>query len=139
MKTTPTISSLLLGVALLSLGGLSHAQDQGLTRQQVAMDTKTFLAQYRWDDQMSAYVLKSGMALPMGVVSREEVIAMRDHFLSMNRWSEAAGLWEPVNGAPRVMSKLSREQVQMETARFLMTHHYDERTNEWISKMQAGR
>jgi hypothetical protein len=127
---------LVLASVLLSISSLAHAQGAPLTREQVKMDRNTFLSMFRWSEGTSEWVLKSNMAPPKGVASRDEVIAMRDKFLSMNRWDESRSDWVPVGATPRDMSKLSREQVERETVMFLMTHRYDESTDNWVSKMR---
>lgn len=131
--------SLLATVLALALSPAAQAQSSGpATREQVQMDTAAFLKIMRWDEITSMWVLKDGMLPPPGVLSREDVIAMRDKFLTMHMYDEALSTWVPLK-TPRDMSKLTRDQVQMETVRFLMMHRYNEATNQWVSKMAAAR
>jgi hypothetical protein len=135
MKTSHT-ASLFVASLLLSFAGAVHAQGVGLTREMVKMDRDTFLSMFNWNEITSQWVLKSGMAPPQGVKSREEVIAMRDEFLSMNVWNENTSDFEPVKGGkPRNMSSLSREQVQREATMFLMMYRFDENSSKWVSKL----
>ncbi|WP_457423864.1 hypothetical protein [Roseateles sp. P5_E7] len=131
MKNRFSLLPLVLATALSAIALPSTAQ--GLTREQVKMDRDTFLALMRWDELTSMWVLKSGMEPPKGVMSRAEVLAMRDQFLRMNVYDDTVGSWVPLKAA-REMSTLTREQVNMETQRFLMMYRYDESRNEWISR-----
>jgi hypothetical protein len=135
MKRSLRTVSLVLASLLMSVSGLAAAQ--GLTREQVKMDRDAFLKTMRWDELTGQWVLKSGMEPPAGVLSRAEVIAMRDKFLTMHSYNEAEG-WVPLK-APRDMSKLSREQVNMETLRFLMMYRFEELTGQWVSKALPSR
>lgn len=119
---------------MLSASFFAQAQSTGQTRSMVTMDRDTFLSMFRYDEQMSTWVLKSGMELPKGILSRDEVASMRDMFLSMHRWDESKSDFIPVSGGPRNMSSLSRDQVQMETTKFLMMHYFDERQSKWLKK-----
>jgi hypothetical protein len=134
--TTSRTASLFVASLLLSFAGAVHAQGAGLTREMVKMDRDTFLSMFHWNEITSEWVLKSGMAPPQGVKSREEVIAMRDEFLSMNVWNDETTQFDPIKGGkPRAMSSLTREQVQRETTMFLMTHRYDENGSKWVNKV----
>lgn len=135
MKTSHT-ASLFAASLLLSFAGAVHAQGSGLGREMVKMDRDTFLSMFKWNEITSEWVLKSGMAPPQGVKSREEVIAMRDEFLSMNVWNDDTSQFDPIKGGkPRNMSSLTREQVQRETTMFFMTHRYDENSSKWVNKL----
>lgn len=123
-----------LAFAMTSLAVTPVQVHAASTREQVKMDRDTFLATMRWDDSMSAWVLKDGMAMPQGVASRAEILEMRDKFLSMNTWDESSSQWVPVKGGPRDMSKLTREQVRMETEVFLKMYRYDESSSSWVSR-----
>ena len=136
MKRSHKIS-MVLATLLLSITGLTQAQNAPLTREQVKMDRETWLTMFRWNESTSEWVLKDGMAMPKGVASREEVKAMRDQFLSMNTWDESQSRFVPVKGAPRDMSKLTRDQVKMETVMFLKMHRFDESTSQWVDKPPA--
>lgn len=125
-------ASLALGMATLATTPV-HAEGSP-TRAQVKMDRDTFLATMRWDDSISAWVLKDGMPMPQGVASRTEIKEMRDKFLSMHTWDESSSQWVPVKGAPRDMSKLTREQVKAETEAFLKMYRFDESSSSWVSK-----
>jgi hypothetical protein len=135
MKTSHT-ASLFVASLLLSFAGAVHAQGAGLGREMVKMDRDTFLSMFNWNEMTGQWVLKSGMAPPQGVKSREEVIAMRDEFLSMNVWNENTSDFEPIKGGkPRNMSSLTREQIQRETTMFLMMYRFDENGSKWVSKV----
>jgi hypothetical protein len=138
MKTSHT-ASLFVASLLLSISGAVYAQGAGSTREMVKMDRATFLSMFRWNEVTSEWVLKSGMAPPAGVKSREEVFAMRDEFLSMNTWDEPNSQWVPVKLGPRQMSSLTREQVAREAAMFVMTHRYDEVSSKWVSRMLPNK
>ncbi len=133
MKNRLSLLPLLLAASLAAFS--APGQAQGLTREQVKMERDAFLALMRWDELTGMWVLKSGMEPPKGVMSRAEVLAMRDQFLRMNVYDDTVATWVPVKAA-RDMSTLTREQVNMETLRFLMMYRYDEQRNEWISKMR---
>lgn len=132
---TPALAavSVVLGLAC-GLPDPAQAQGTGVTRAQVTMDRDAFLAMARWDDSVSNWVLKDGMKMPEGVLSREEVKAMRDKFLSMHTWDDLNSRWVPVGGTPRDMSKLTREQVAAETQMFLKMYRFDERTSSWVTR-----
>jgi hypothetical protein len=131
MKKSHTVSMLLASL-LLTFASAVHAQTSV-----VKMDRDTFLSMFRWNEQMSDWVLKSGMVPPAGVKSREEIIGMREAFLSMNVWSEVTSEFEPVKGGvPRVMSSVPREQIQRESLMFHMLHRYDEPSSQWIRTMK---
>ena len=132
------LRKLIISTALLaSCLAAAPVFSQTLTREQVVMDRDMFLKIFRWDELNSQWVMKDGMAVPTGVKSRAEVMAMTEEFLKMNRWDDVNSEWVPTGGKPRDMSKLTRDQVQMETIRFLMTHRFDEAASEWVSKMRA--
>jgi hypothetical protein len=138
MKKSHT-ASLFVASLLLSFAGAVHAQGAGLTREMVKMDRDTFLSMFNWNEITSQWVLKSGMAPPQGVKSREEVIAMRDEFLSMNVFNETTSDFEPIKGGkPRNMSSLTREQVQREATMFAMMYRFDENGSKWVSKISKG-
>jgi hypothetical protein len=134
MNSKFAITALCLAGALAAVGGSAQAQDAPLTRQQVQMDRDTFLKLMQWDEHTGQWVLKSNMEPPKGVVSRSDVLAMRDEWLRHHRYDEPSGTWQTV-GTPREMSKLTREQVNMETIRFLMMYRFDESRSEWISRL----
>lgn len=138
MKTSHTASLLLVSL-LLSISGAVHAQSAGATREMVKMDSATFLSMFYFNELTSEWSLKSGMAPPAGVKSREEVYAMRDEFLSMNTWNELNSQWMAVKEGPRKMSSLSREQLARETNMFVMTHRFDDTSGKWVSKMLASK
>jgi hypothetical protein len=132
MKTSHT-ASLLLASLLISFAGAVHAQGAPANRETVKMDRSTFLSMFKWNEQISDWVLKSGMAPPQGVKSREEIIAMRDEFLSMNLWNEQMSDFVPVaGGKPRSISTLTREQITREAQMFNMMYRYDEPNSRWI-------
>jgi hypothetical protein len=91
----------------------------------------------RWDEGTGQWVLKSNMAPPKGVLSRSEVLAMRDDWLRMHSFDEPSGTWVAM-GSARDMSKLTREEVQIETVRFLMMYRFDEAKSEWVSKLMPS-
>ena len=131
MKPRYSLLPMILATALAAVSLPGHAQS--LTREQVKMDTATFLHLMRWDESTSMWVLKSGMEPPKGVRPRSEVLGMLDQFLRMNVYDDTIGSWVPQK-APRDMSTLTREQVNMETQRFLMMYRYDESRSEWVSR-----
>lgn len=138
MKTIKSIP-LLLATVLLSVSSLAQAQGMPVSREQVKMDRAAFLQMFQWNEFDQQWVMKSGMAPPVGITSREEVHAKRDMFLSMNTWSEFDMKWMPVKGEPRVMSKLTRAQVNMEREMFFKTHMFDEMSETWVAKNPATK
>jgi len=139
MTIRSTSLSVLVASLMLAVVPSVHAQSTAMaqSREQVKMDRDAFLKTMRWDELTGQWVLKSGMEPPAGVLSRTEVIAMREKFLTMHSWNEAQG-WIPLK-EPRDMSKLSREQVNMETLRFLMMYRFEELSGQWVSKALPGR
>lgn len=134
---TPHSVSLLLTSLLLSFAGAVHAQGAGVSRETVKMDRNTFLSMFNWSETSSNWVLKSGMAPPQGLKTREEIISMRDEFLSMNVWSEVISDFVPIKGdKPRDLSTLTREQIKLEAIMFNMTHRFDEPNSKWVKTMR---
>lgn len=100
------------------------------------MARDAFLSMVRWDEMTGNWVLKNGMAVPAGVKSRAEVMAMTEEFLKMNRWDEVQSGWVST-GKQRDMSTLNSQQLRMETVRFSMMHSFDENGSQWVSKFSA--
>ncbi len=136
MKISRTVSVLLATLAF-SMAGAVQAQGVTQSREVVKMDRATFLSMYNWSETSSNWVLKSGMAPPAGVKSREEIIGMRDEFLSMNVWNDFASDFVPVKGGkPRDISTLTREQARFEASMFNMMFRFDEPNSRWVKTMR---
>jgi hypothetical protein len=138
MKTIPLATA--MTVALM-FGAAAHAQtaantaDAPLTRSQVKMDAAEFLRTHRWDDEMSGWVLKSGVDAPVGVKPRADVKAERDAFLRANRWDDVSSAWVPLKpGTTRDLATMSRAQVAAETKQFLATHTYEEEKGAYVER-----
>lgn len=127
--------TLALAGMLAALAGNVYAQSPSSAGGQVKMDRETFLSIMTWDEISGQWVLKSNMEAPTGVLSRKDVLAMRDEWLKMNRWDEDRSIWVPL-GKPRDMSVLTRDQVKMETIRFLMMYKWDEARSEWMPRQR---
>jgi hypothetical protein len=127
-KWTHTI---VLASMMAALVGQVQAQTPAGTP--MKMDRETFLSMVYWDEMIGNWVLRPGMEPPAGVLSRKDVLAMRDDWLKMNRWDETNSIWIPL-GKARDMSTLTRDQVRMETIMFLMTYKWDEAKSEWTPK-----
>jgi len=129
-------ASLVLGLATITSTAYAQTSTKstGLTRAQVVMDRDAFLATMRWDESMSAWVMRDDIPMPAGVPSKAEVMAMADKFMSMHTYDASKGKFMPVTGGPRDMSKLTRAQVQAETIQFLKMYHFDESTSQWVEK-----
>ena len=137
LKTIPLATAV---SAALMFGAAAHAQTAASpaaaapTREAVKMETADFLRTHRWDDDMSVWVLKSGVDAPTGVKPRAEVKAERDSFLRANRWSNETSTWVPVKGGSRDLGTMSRAQVAAETRQFLATHTFDEEKGAYVAK-----
>ena len=99
------------------------------------VDREALLSIMRLDENSGQGVRKSNKEAPTGVLSRKDVLAMRDDWLKMNRWDEDRSIWVPL-GKPRDMSVLTRDQVKMETIRFLMMYKWDEARSEWMPRQR---
>ncbi len=137
LKTIPLATAMIAG---LLFGAAAHAQTAAptatapATRAEVKMDTADFLKTHRWDDDMSLWVLKSGVEAPAGVKPRAEVKAERDAFLRANRWNNDNSTWVPVTAGPRDLGTMSRAQLAAETKQFLATHTFDEDKGVYVEK-----
>lgn len=136
LKTIPLATAL---TAVLTFGAVAQAQTAASpaappTREAVKMETADFLRTHRWDDDMSAWVLKSGVDAPAGVKPRAEVKAERDTFLRENRWNNETSTWVPVKGGARDLGTMPRAQVAAETKQFLATHTFDEEKGAYVEK-----
>lgn len=133
------VAPLLLGLSLAAMTGMASAQNAiDTVAVPMKMDRADFLNMFMYDTVNDMWVLKPGMAPPMGIRSRAEVRAERDMFLSNNRYDNATSKWIPLGGTPRQMSSMSREEVRAETANFLRTHRYDEPTSKWTERSGGG-
>lgn len=130
IKFTRTLA---LAGMLAALAGSVQAQPTSAAGGQVKMDRDTFLSIMTWDEISGQWVLKSNMEPPAGVLSRKDVLAMREEWLKMNRWDDDRAIWVPL-GKARDMSVLTRDQVKMETIRFLMMYKWDEARSEWMPR-----
>lgn len=79
MKYPIKIIPLATSVVTLLVLSAGHAQTSETTatapptRAEIKMETAEFLKTHRWDDEMSAWVLKSGVETSVGIKSRAEV------------------------------------------------------------------
>jgi hypothetical protein len=138
LNLTRSIAAASLVLGLATAVSTAYAQtplkSTGLTRAQVQMDRDTFLATMRWDESMSAWVMRDDVPMPAGVPSKAEVMAMADKFMSMHTYDGNKNKWVPVTGSPRDLSKLSRAQVEAETIRFLKMYRFDESMSQWVEE-----
>ncbi|CAN5530006.1 hypothetical protein BH10PSE16_BH10PSE16_37330 [soil metagenome] len=139
IKTIPLATTALIAASMF--GAVAHAQTAAgtaaapPTRAEVKMEAADFLATHRWDDDMSAWVLKSGVEAPAGVKSRAEVKAERDAFLRANRWDNNTSSWVPLKPGPRDLGMMTRAQLAAETRQFLATHTFDEDKGSYVERM----
>lgn len=136
LRTIPLATAM---TAAVMFGAAAHAQTAASpaaapTREAVKMETVDFLRTHRWDDETSAWIMKSGFDAPAGVKPRAEVKAERDAFLRANRWDNQTSAWAPVAGGSRDLGAMSRAQVAAETKQFLATHTFDEEKGAYVAR-----
>lgn len=132
IKTIPLATAM---TAALMFGVAAHAQTAASpARAEVKMDTADFLKTHRWDDNMSVWVLKSGVEAPAGVKPRAEVKAERDAFMRTHKWQNDSSTWVPIKTGPRDLGTMTRAQLAAETKQFLATHTFDEEKGVYVEK-----